>query len=78
MTLQIVKVRAGPTIRTHVMVGCLDLAVEFAAWCQGMGYEVELTEGDPEAHPYTPGEYEMAQALTRMYQHALASNAAKC
>lgn len=78
MTLQIVKVRAGPTIRTHVILGLPELAVEFAAWCQGMGYEVEITEGVPEAHPYTPGEYEMSQALVRMYQHALASRGAKC
>lgn len=78
MTLQIVKVRAGPTIRTHVIIGCLELAVEFAAWCQGLGYDVEIIEDNPEAHPYTPGEFEMSQALTRMYQHALASRGAKC
>ena len=78
MPLHIVKVRAGPTVRTHVIIGLAELAVEFADWCQGMGYDVEITEGHPEAHPYTPGEFEMSQALVRMYQHALASRAAKC
>jgi len=78
MILHIVKVRAGPTVRTHVIIGHLDLAVEFAAWCEGMGYEVEIMEDAPEAHPYTPEEFEMSQVLVRMYQHALASTAAKC
>lgn len=78
MMLQIVKVRASPIIRTHVIIGSLDLAAEFAAWCEGMGYVVEIAEGDPLAHPYTSAEFEMSQALVQMYQHALASRSAKC
>ncbi len=79
MPLQIVKIQAGPAsvLRTHVIIGCLDTAVEFAAWCEGLGYMVEIFEGEPAAHPYTPEELDFHDALIRMYQHTLASRSAR-
>ena len=56
--------------RTHVFLGSLDAAVDFADWLMAAGCPVEITEGHPLAHPHTPAEQELADALVLAYANA--------
>lgn len=79
MILQIVKARHATThAETHIILGNLDVAVQFAAWLEALGWVVEMTEGDPLAFPYTPEAYEICQVLITDYQRALAQSGGVC
>lgn len=72
--MNIVRAHLGDQSAT-LYVGCDDLAVDFADWLTQRGFAVTISDGLPDAHPRTPREAELADALTAEYAAALASRA---
>lgn len=68
--MQIIKARSDEQTVTFY-APTVDAAVEFASWLTGKGYATEIMDGVPAAHPRTPEEEKLADALSQMYARSL-------